>query len=108
MRRTIFGMNRVVNSMRAGIDIPPMIGPTMRPTNRSMAVQSPPPTTWKNTSAQRLLLAIATIRPITTAATIGIPLRGTIWKSRTAGGGPAWVSGVSGDGRGVLCHGGYP
>ena len=71
-------MNRVENSMRAGIDIPPMIGPTMRPTKRSIAVQSPPPTTWKKSSAQSLLLGDRDDQADQHAATIGIPLRGTI------------------------------
>jgi len=53
MIKSIFGMNRVENSIRAGIDIRPMIGPTTKPTKRSIAVHSPPPTTWQNIRPQR-------------------------------------------------------
>ena len=42
---TIFGINLVVNSIRAGIDIFPMIGPRISPRNRSMIVQAAPPAT---------------------------------------------------------------
>ena len=66
-------MKRVENSIRAGIDIRPMIGPTTKPTKRSMAVQSPPPTMWQKTSPQRELRAMATTTPISTIATSGSP-----------------------------------
>ena len=60
---SIFGMKRFENSMRAGIDIDRRIGPTTKPTNRSIAVQSPPPTTWQKTSPHRASRAIATTTP---------------------------------------------
>ena len=41
MISSIFGMNRVENSIRAGIDIRPMIGPMTKPTNRSIAGPEP-------------------------------------------------------------------
>jgi hypothetical protein len=39
------GISRVVNSIRAGIDIEPMIGPSTSPRNRSMIVQAAPDAT---------------------------------------------------------------
>ena len=59
MMMTIFGMNLAENSARAGGDIPPMIGPIARPTNRSMLVHNAPPATWQNISGQNLFVAIA-------------------------------------------------
>ena len=91
-------MNRVENSIRAGIDIRPMIGPTTKPTNRSIAVHSPPPTTWQKTSPQRASRAIATTTPTSTSATIGNPLSGTITTGgRSAAGLPAgaWATAVT-------------
>ena len=48
MITTIFGISLVVNSIRAGIDIEPMIGPSTKPRNRSRIVHAAPPATWKN------------------------------------------------------------
>src|SRR5262249_13823688 len=81
MITTIFGINRVVNWIRAGTGICPMIGPRTRPRNRSMIVQPAPNATWKKVSGHNVLTAIATIRPISTTAAIASPARGTIWKS---------------------------
>src|SRR5215469_2701771 len=77
--RTIFGMNRAVNSARAAGDSRPSIGPTMSPTNRSIAVHRPPPTTWQNVSAHSQLPAMDAMTNATTAATIGRPFSGTTW-----------------------------
>src|SRR5262252_3275574 len=77
--RTIFGMNRAVNSARAATDNRPRIGPTMSPTNRSIAVHRPPPTTWQNVSAHSQLPAMEAMTNATTAATIGRPFSGTTW-----------------------------
>src|SRR3954447_24655989 len=71
-------MKRFENSTRAGGGIDRRIGPTTKPTKRSIAVQSPPPTTWQKTSPQRASRAIATTTPMSTSATIGSALRGTI------------------------------
>ena len=76
MISTIFGISRVVNSTRAGIDIRPMIGPSTRPRNRSMIVQAAPPATWKNISGHSLLDAIATISSTATIATSTSPRAG--------------------------------
>jgi hypothetical protein len=78
MISSIFGITRLENSTRAGIDIVPMIGPSTRPKNRSMPVHRPPPTTWKKSSAHWLLVAIATISPDHHDATTGSPPAGTI------------------------------
>jgi hypothetical protein len=43
---TIFGMNFDANSMRAGGDRPPRIGPMTRPHEEINRVQIPPPATW--------------------------------------------------------------
>ena len=59
MMMTIFGISRVVNSIRAGIDIEPMIGPSTRPRKRSMIVQAAPPATWRKSSGQSRSAAIA-------------------------------------------------
>src|SRR5579875_275900 len=91
MSSTILGMNRAMNSARAGIDKRPMIGPTTRPTKRSMAVHSAPPATWLNMSAQVQLPAIATITKMTTAPTMGNPFNGTIWIGRCS----VWGTGAS-------------
>ena len=84
MSRTL-GISRVVISMRAGIDRRPRIGPSTSPRNRSIEVHSAPKATWKNSSAQSLLAAIAAISAMNTAATMGSPRSGTIWKSGTRG-----------------------
>ncbi|HEY6315979.1 MAG TPA: hypothetical protein VIY52_34945 [Streptosporangiaceae bacterium] len=77
MSSTIFGMNRAANSARAGTDSRPRIGPTISPTNRSIAVHSPPPTTWQKVSAHSQLPAIAAMTNATTTATVGSPRTGT-------------------------------
>jgi hypothetical protein len=51
----------------------------MSPTNRSIAVHRPPPTTWQNVSAHSQLPAMDAMTNATTAATIGRPLSGTTW-----------------------------
>ena len=86
MISTILGIKRVVNSIRAGIDMRPMIGPSTRPRNRSMIVQAAPPATCRNSSGHRVLTSIATTSPTIAIATNTRPLRGTIWKSSGAGG----------------------
>ena len=88
MMTTILGMKRTVNSMRAGTDSRPRIGPMMRPRNRSMLVHSPPPATWKKVRAHRLLVLMATMSPIRRAAAIGRPRTGTIENSGMGGGPP--------------------
>ena len=70
-------MNRAVNSARAGRDKRPRMGPTMSPTNRSIAVHRAPPTTWQNVSAHSQFPAMAAMTNTTTAATIGRPFSGT-------------------------------
>ena len=52
MISTIFGISRVVNSTRAGIESLPMIGPSTKPRKRSMTVQAEPATTCRNSSGQ--------------------------------------------------------
>ncbi len=76
--RNTFGMNRAKNSIRAWIDRRPRMGPMTNPTKRSIPVQSPPPTTWKKSSAQSQLPAMATTRKPRTTPTIGMPATGTI------------------------------
>ena len=46
-----------------------------------MIVQAAPPATWKNSSGQSLLAAMAAISSPMITATIGSPLSGTISKS---------------------------
>src|ERR1700722_11835580 len=89
MISTIFGISLVVNSIRAGIERLPRIGPRTSPRNRSMIVHEAPPTTCRNISGHSLLEAIAAITSANTTAMIGRPLRGTIWKSGRAIGGAA-------------------
>ena len=81
MISTIFGIRRVVNSIRAGIDMLPMIGPRTSPRNRSTIVHAAPPATWKNSSGHSLLDSIAAISSTATTATTTSPRRGTISKS---------------------------
>src|SRR5581483_4949839 len=57
----------------------PTIGPTTKPTKRSIAVHSPPPTTWQKTSPQRSSRAIATTTPISASATNGSPRTRMTW-----------------------------
>ena len=101
MISSIFGISRVVNSIRAGTDIRPMIGPSTSPRKRSMIVHAAPNATWKNVSGQSLLTAIATIRATSTIATSTRPARGTIWKSGTATRGGGAVASASCDGAGI-------
>ncbi len=89
---TIFGMNLVVNSIRAGIESPPRIGPTMKPTNRSMIVQAAPNATCMNTSGHSVLTMTTTTSATKTTAAKTRPARGTMSKSGIAGGGPAWAA----------------
>ena len=88
---TIFGMNLVVNSMRAGTERLPRIGPMTNPRNRSMTVHPAPNTTCMNSSDQSPPVATTTISAtrITPASTR--PTRGTISKSGIAD----WGTGVS-------------
>src|SRR5512146_2247809 len=79
MSRTILGMNRAVNSALAGSDSLPRIGPTISPTNRSIAVHSAPPTTWQKVRAHSQFPAIDAMTNTTTAATTGSPRSGTTW-----------------------------
>ncbi len=83
---TIFGISLVVNSIRAGIDIEPMIGPRTRPRNRSMIVQAAPPATWKKVSGHSELTAMAMISRTITTPDMARPTRGTMSNSRGAGG----------------------
>lgn len=78
MISSIAGMKRVANSTRAGMDSLPRMGPMMRPTNRSMPVQRPPPTMWKKSRAHSQFAAIAATSRISTAPMIGRPAGGTI------------------------------
>ena len=95
-------MNRIENSTRAGSESRPMIGPTTNPTNRSIPVQSPPPTTWQKTSPQRSLRAIATTTPTSRSATIGRPLTGMIWNGRrSCGSAPGLASAATAIAAGV-------
>ena len=93
MIRTIFGISFVVNSIRAGIDIRPMMGPRTRPRKRSMIVQAAPPATWRNSSGHSLLAAMATISITIATADSTSPFRGTISKSSGAGGPAATAAG---------------
>src|ERR1700722_949098 len=95
MITTIFGMNRVVNSIREGIDIRPRIGPITNPTNRSITVQPAPNTTCMKTSGQIVLTATATTSATSTIAASTSPNLGTISKSGIAGPGPCSVSGAT-------------
>ena len=61
MISTIFGISRVVSSIRAGIDSRPMIGPSTNPRNRSMIVHAAPPATCRNSSGHSLLAAMPAI-----------------------------------------------
>src|ERR1035438_8439786 len=65
---TIAGMNFAENSARAGIDRRPRIGPITKPTNRSIPVHSPPPTTWANINIHLQFVAIATKTNATASA----------------------------------------
>ena len=71
--------------MRAGMDKRPKIGPTTKPTNRSTAVQSPPPTTWKKSIAHNLFEAIAATSATKTTPTMGSAFLGTMSKFREGG-----------------------
>ncbi len=79
-------MNRAENSARAGIDSRPRIGPTISPTNRSIAVHSAPPTTWQKVSAHSQLPAMDAMTNTTTAATTGSPRSGTTTHQASAAG----------------------
>src|SRR6185312_16058834 len=96
MIRTILGISLVVNSIRAGTDILPMIGPRTRPRNRSMIVHAAPPATWQNVSGHSLLDAIAAMSSAMMTATIGSPLSGTISKSSGPAGGACSASAAAG------------
>jgi hypothetical protein len=78
MMSRILGISLVVISIRAGIDKRPRIGPRMRPRKRSMIVQAAPPATWKNSSGQSLLTAMAAISRPMIGAMMTSPRRGTI------------------------------
>ena len=54
-----------------------MIGPTTKPTKRSIAVHSPPPTTWQKVSIHSELVAMAMMTKARTAPAIGMPALGT-------------------------------
>src|ERR1700751_124033 len=89
MIRTIFGISRVVISIRAGTESLLRIGPRTKPRKRSMIVQAAPNATWKKVSGQSSLTAIATTRAAKTIATGISPRRGTISESGISIGGPA-------------------
>ena len=89
MISTIFGISRVVNSTRAGIDMLPMIGPSTRPRKRSITVHAAPPATCRNSSGQSLLTAIADDQRDERDRDDRQALRGTISKSRRSAGGAA-------------------
>src|SRR5579859_5473589 len=89
---TIFGMNRAVNSARAATDSRPRIGPTISPTNRSIAVHRPPPTTWQNASAHSQFPATDAMTNATTTATIGRPRSGTTCTRGRDGACAAWLT----------------
>src|ERR1035437_2524784 len=95
MITSIFGMNRVENSIRAGTDILPMMGPMARPTKRSIPVHRPPPATWKKSSAQSQFPAMDTMSRTMMAPATATPTRGTMEKSGTGGGPGGGPSGAS-------------
>jgi len=99
MIRTIFGMKRVVNSILAGIDSRPRMGPITKPKKRSSAVQIPPLTTWKKSMAHSWLVAIVTTSPTRTTRRSGGPRKGTIWK---VCGGRSPTSSLRGAGREIV------
>src|SRR4051794_18760980 len=104
MIRTIFGMRRVVISMRAGIERLPRIGPRTRPRNRSMIVHAAPPATCRNSTGHSLSDAIAQMRKANAIATTTRPFRGTISKSSASG-----CGGAAGRSRAMSATaGGYP
>src|SRR5579875_738037 len=81
MMSSILGISRVVTSTRAGIERRPRIGPSTNPRKRSSAVQKPPPTTWKKSTAQLALVPTATANPTRATPTMGRPPRGTMSNS---------------------------
>ena len=93
MISTIFGISFFVSSIRPGIARLPRIGPRTSPRKRSSAVQIPPPATWKKSSAQCELVAIAAIRQPTITATTGSAFTGRISTGRPATTEPASAPG---------------
>src|SRR5579859_3102941 len=87
MITTIFGISRVVISIRAGTDSRPRIGPMISPMNRSTIVHDAPPTTWKKSIGHFLFAAIAITSRTTTSAAATMPVRGTIRNSGISMGG---------------------